>query len=351
MSKGPSLSDFLAFSRLRGNDFLTKVDELINWKPIAGRLHQVYRTGFRVDGRPAWDALVMFKVILIQKWYNLSDPSMEESLLYDIRFIRFAGLSIDSGVPDHSTIWRFRQRLREKGLDEVLLDKINRQLERKEVLVKSGAVTDATLIESSRRPRKQCIIETEQAEGGSDVDSVEDDGVANYMPTESKVIYSDDPDADWKVRGKSYTYGYAGHITTDADSGIVLAAEMTPASFSESKMFEGLIDKADLPEGSRVFADKGYSGEPNQKVIRRRRLKNGIMYKAARGRPLKRREREFNRRVAKIRYVVERTFGNLKLHHGQRRARYVGLGRAEFDLRMACIAYNLKRAVGMLASA
>jgi IS5 family transposase len=351
MAEGPSLSDFLAFSRLRGDDFLSKVDELINWKPIDGRLRQVYRTGFRIDGRPAWDALIMFKILLLQKWYNLSDPSMEESLLYDIRFIRFVGLSIDSEVPDHSTIWRFRQRLREKGLDEVLLDKINRQLERKGVLVRTGAVTDATLIESSRRPRKRLEMEIEPEAENIDADSEGEDQIARYVMSDIDVRYSDDPDADWKVRGKSYTYGYAGHIATDADTGIVLAAQMTPASCSESKMLDRLLEKVDLPEGSRVFADKGFAGEPNREVIRRRRLKNGIMFKAARGRPLRRWEREFNRRVAKMRFVVERTFGNLKLHHGQRRARYVGLGRAEFDLRMACIAYNLKRAVGILTSA
>ncbi len=349
MANEVSFSDFSAFARLKDDHFLSKVDKIVNWNPISGRLRQVYRTGFRVDGRPAWDALIMFKILLLQKWYNLSDPAMEESLLYDIRFIHFTGLSIDQEVPDHSTIWRFRQKLREKGLDEILLLKINKQLERKKFIVKSGVVADATLIDSSRRPRKQFDVGSERSDNCSADDSEEQ--IVEYVSVEEKPIYSDDPDADWKVKGKKFTYGYSGHILVDADTGIVLTAQMRPASASESKMLDNLLEDVPINDGVRVFADKGYSGKPNRNMLQDRKLKNGIMFKASRGRPLTNRERRFNKIVSKTRFVVERTFGNLKLHHGQKRVRYIGLGRAEFDLRMSCIAYNLKRAVGQMASA
>jgi IS5 family transposase len=354
-----NFGDYLAFGRLRSDSFLNRVERLINWKPIAGRLRQIYRTGFRVDGRPAWDALVMFKILLLQKWYGLSDPQMEESLMYDIRFIRFSGLSLEEGVPDHSTICRFRQRLRERGLDEVLLEMIIKQFNRKGLLVKTGVIADATLIRSSRRPRKVLQAESERVNEEEDDldgqspditdntdDSDCDDIDAEYSATD--VVYSDDPDADWKVMGKNMVYGYAGHLLTDSETGLVLAAEVTPASYSESKQLEPLIEKLGLEPGTRVYADKGFSGEPNREVLKGHRLKNGIMYRAARGSPLSKRQKDFNKKVSQIRYVIERTFGGLKHHFGQRRARYVGLGRTAFDLRIASIAYNIKRAVNLI---
>lgn len=361
MLERPSFGDYLAFGRLRQGDFLSRVDELINWKPVATRLRQIYRTGFRIDGRPAWDALVMFKILLLQKWYRLSDPQMEESLLYDIRFISFTGLSLDTGVPDHSTICRFRQRLWERGLDEILLEKINKQLTRKGLIVRTGVIADATLIRSARRPRRVFQVETELndpmieesigqrlAENDEMSDLADEDGATHYSATTSSITYSDDTDADWKVMGRNMVYGYAGHVVTDAATGLILAADVTPASHSESRQLESLIEKLDLDTGVRVYADKGFSGSPNRQVLKRWRLKNGIMYKAARGRRLSSRQRAFNEGVSRIRYVIERTFGGLKHHYGQGRARYVGLGRTAFDLRMASIAYNIKRATNML---
>jgi IS5 family transposase len=137
-------------------------------------------------------------------------------------------------------------------------------------------------------------------------------------------------------------------MVADAENGLVLAVEVTPASCSETKMLANLIDKCEVKVGTRVYADKGYSGNPNREALRKRKLKNGIMHRAARGKKLSDRDKMFNQIVSVTRYKIERTFGTIKKHLGQGRARYVGLGNTAFDLRMASIAYNLKRAVNML---
>src|SRR5512132_2703835 len=86
------------------------------------------------------------KLLLLQQWYGLSDPSLEEAVDDRLSFRRFAGLPLDEGVPDHSTIWRFRQELAAHGLAEALFEEINRQLDARGLIVRQGTLIDATLL-------------------------------------------------------------------------------------------------------------------------------------------------------------------------------------------------------------
>ncbi len=153
---------------------------------------QKYKKQASADGRPAYPALPMFKLLLLQRWYNLSDPGMEEALNNRISFIRFSGFPLMSSLPDHSTICRFRNALLELNIYNRLFEEIGRQLEKKEIIVKetSGAIVDATIIESSRRPRKVMDIMPE--------DRKENKGETSS----SSIAYSDNTDANWIRKGK-----------------------------------------------------------------------------------------------------------------------------------------------------
>jgi len=147
-----SFADYIIEQRKQPKTFLDAVNQIIDFKSVDRILTKKYKKTKSADGRPAYPALPMFKLLLLQRWYNLSDPGMEEALNDRISFIRFSGFSFASPLPDHSTICRFRNNLLDLGIYEKLFEQINRQLESQGMLVKEGAIVDATIIESSRRP-------------------------------------------------------------------------------------------------------------------------------------------------------------------------------------------------------
>ena len=141
---------------------LDKVDELVNWSRIEKKLGGIYN---KKTGCPAYSPLLMFKVLLLQAWYNLSDPGMEKQLARDLLFKRFTGLSLGDSVPDHSTIWRFREQINKQRLLPVLLKEFNQQLNEAGMMIKEGAlnIVDATVIEAHQsRPNKNSKGEVTQ---------------------------------------------------------------------------------------------------------------------------------------------------------------------------------------------
>jgi len=180
----------------------------------------------------------MFKLLLIQKWHNLSDPGLEEALYDRSSFIFFSGFSLISSLPDHSTICRFRNALLELNIYEKLFGEINRQLESNGMMVKEGAIVDATIIESSRRPRKVTELMPEDRHEEK-----------SEMPA-PVVTYSDDPDANWIKKGKRAYYGYKGHITVDAKVGFIPGGHVTPASTADITELERIVNESGIPEGS-----------------------------------------------------------------------------------------------------
>ena len=244
-SKG--FADFFIEQRGYANTFLEKVDLLIDWKKIENILNKKYKEVESADGRPAYPALPMFKLLLLQRWNNLSDPQTEVALKDRISFILFTGFSISSPTPDHSTICRFRNNLLELNIYEKLLGEINSQLESKGLMLKDGAIVDATIIESSRRPRKVTELMPK--------DRMEENTAS------SVITYSDDTDANWIKKGKNAYYGYKNHISVDAKDGFILGGHITPASTADTTELKRIVNELILPEGSIVFADKGYARE------------------------------------------------------------------------------------------
>lgn len=157
-----TLADQELASRLASRKhFLKDVDQLINWKRINKVLDKVEIRRTSVAGRDAFSAEVMFRIMLIQSWYKLSDYQMEEQLYYNNIFLWFCHLSLENPVPDHSTISRWRSRFSNQGIYQKLLQEINHQLSKYNIKVTEGVIVDATLVESHARPRKKEIIETE----------------------------------------------------------------------------------------------------------------------------------------------------------------------------------------------
>ena len=161
-----TLADHEIANRLaKRKHFLKDVDSLINWKPIRKILSKVeIRRRKSVAGRDAFSAEVMFRIMLTQSWYGLSDYQMEEQLYYNFIFLWFCRLSLDNPVPDHSTICRWRARFTKKGILATLLAEIDQQLSKHKLKIREGAVVDATILKPRARPRQKEVIEIEFGE-------------------------------------------------------------------------------------------------------------------------------------------------------------------------------------------
>lgn len=299
-----------------GNARLELIDGTLDWAPIEQLLRPIYAAA---TGRPAYPRLAMLKVVLLQSWYGLGDPAMEEALGDRLSFRRFAGLALDAAVPDHSTICRFRAELVRHGLAEPIFAEVNRQLMAKGLIVKQGTLIDATLIQAAAaEPPKQ--------KGGG----------------RSKA----DPDAAWTKRpGGEAVFGYKLHVAVDRDSRLVRAAKLTPANINEVVVGHELVQG----DEAAVWADKAYVGAAMRERLKACGAKDRVQRKASRVRRLTPWEVVRNRLIGRVRGRIEGVFGTLKRSYGLARMRYMGLARNAAATLMTLTAWNLARAADQAA--
>jgi IS5 family transposase len=263
-------------------------------------------------GRPAYPALLMFKVLLLQSLYGLSDAETEEALADRLSFRRFAGLAITDTVPDHTTICRFRNLLIERGLLEKLFAELDRQLEKAGVILKRGTMLDATVIETSAaRPNGE------------------------ERP-------SSDPDARFTRRqGKGGSrFGYKAHVGVDEGSGLIRSVLTTPANVNDTVPADLLI-RGD--EGA-VLADAAYHTHRRVAALKARSIKPRLMRRPHKNHPvLPPRLKRYNRLIGRRRAAVETTFATLKRRMGLTAIRYRGLAKASAQVLIAAMAFNLRR--------
>ena len=331
----PGFADIAYENRRRKPSFLDKVNGIIDWRPIDKVLKKALRRKKITPGNAPYPALNMFKILLLQNWYNLSDAGMEENLADRASFSVFAGFSLDLPVPDSSTICRFRNSLLDAQVSSKLFDIINGQLAAGGFIVKQGALLDASIVESSCHPRKTTDIE--YMEPAADTPNENDN-------LKVEVHYSKDTDASWTVKGGKPYYGYKIHAVTDNGPGFVLACHATSANVADTCEFEKLVDNAQMPQGASISADKAYASQSNRDKLLNDGFIDHILQKAFRNRPLSETQKESNKLLSKTRSRIERLFGTLKRSYGFRRTRYIGLAKVEQELTLKVISFNIKKA-------
>ena len=338
--KNPTLADSICDLRSRKikTVFFNQINTLLDWDKISRIIDNHYTKGKSATGSPSYDGLLLFKMCLLQTWYGLSDYEVEDRVNDSISFGYFCGLTIDQIAPDHSTVSRFRTAMTKAGAYEKLFKEINRQLEQNKIIVKTGAIVDASVIETPLKPKGKTTHKVTQDRE----DEIENEVTKEYAQ-------SVDKDASWlKKRGK-YHFGYKKHHVTD-NEGLVLGVLTTKASVNEIANLEEVLDTADLPENIPLKADKGYQSEKNEKLLKERKLKNHILKKAKKNKPLTQLEKKFNKLIGKTRFKVERTFGGIKRWFNGGIARYRGITKMHTQNLMEAMCYNLYRSPGIIAS-
>jgi IS5 family transposase len=299
----------------RTADFFAKCDQYIPWNTLAEPLKDMYANNTSNGGASNWSIVLMIKCLMLQKWFNLSDPMLEEMLLDRLSFRRFVGLSMNDKTPDETTFVVFRRRLREHGHIDTLFNQTVEILKQRGVILSEGTCVDATIIETSRGNKR---------DDGSNTR----DKSASYT----------------RKNGRSY-HGYKAHIATDTN-GLIKDYRFDTARVHDSQH----IDELTADENHSVFADSAYMSNDRKIALESRGVFCGIATRRVRGQSnLTWPQKWPNRLVAGIRAVVEHPFAWMK-NTGYRRTRYRGLSRNGLDFALHAIAYNFKRSFSLQAS-
>jgi len=305
----PSFVEALMPKGAGANAALDRLAGLVKWyrfEKLIGHLRDE-----ESPGRPGYPVLVLFRAVLLQSLYGLSERELEEALGDRLSFKRFVGLSLEDATPDHTVLNRFRNQLVEQGLLEKLFGELDRQLENAGVILKRGTMLDATLILAVSAP-----------------------------PKEDRP--SNDPDARFtKRQGKSgSTFGYKAHVGVDEGSGLIRAVLTTPANVNDTTPADVLIRGDEVV----VWADAAYDTHARRARLKAEGKKPRIARRPNRHHPeLPPRLKRYNLLIARRRAAVETTFATLKRRMRLTCIRYVGLIKASGQILLASIAFNMRR--------
>ena len=276
---------------------LDSLAALIDFAPAERALASLYSSAM---GEKAWPPVAMFKALLIATWYDLSDVRLAEALEDRASFRRFCGFAGDEATPERTAFVRFRRQIVEHGLDRRLFEAIVRDLEQKGACVRKGTLIDATIIAS---------------------------------------VSKGDKEASWvKHKSRAPAHGYKAHISADKETGIIRTVETTPANEADVAVAPSIIP--DRP--GEVYGDRAYDALSVAAAIESSGGTSRLMRKGHRWLPAKKLE-AYNRPLKPIRARIEKIFGTWKRSYRFRAKRWIGLSKARCQVRLAAIAYNLKR--------
>lgn len=310
-------------------DPLERLAAAIPWECFRPLLAQVHEKARKSNaGRKPLDVLLMFKVLILQSLYNLADTQVEYQIRDRLSFARFLGLGIEDEVPDATTVWRFRERLKELGLIEPLFDRFGDYLAAEGYQAKQGQIVDASLvpvpIQRNSREENHRIKAGEVPADWSAAKRAQKDVEARWT----------------KKHGKS-TFGYTNHIDVDAAHLFVRTFDVTPAQVHDSQVFDDLIDPDN--EDPEVWADSAYRSEATEAVLADAGYASHICEKGQANQPLSPEQEANNRSRSQVRSRVEHVFGFQHNSMGGKLIRTIGLARARVKIGLRNLSYNLMR--------
>lgn len=309
------------YEKVRGlGDRLELMKEQIDWKPFTPLVRKIFHDNEKEVGRPHTDELVIVRSMLLQGWYGLSDPELEFQCHDRLSFRNFLGFP--EIIPDFTTIWKIRDKLKERGLDDEIWDELQRQLDEKGYKIKKGVIQDAAFIESDLG-RKRHYKEKQAKKKGE---------IIEYTEKQKQHI---DKDASFSVKHGQVHYGYKNHIKLDVDNHLIRELEVTTASLHDGEI--DLVKKKD----KSAYRDKGYFG----KKLKAGNVEDMTMKRATRGRKLNGGEQKRNKMISRIRAPGERPFGVIKRVFKGGRTLVKTLERVKIKEIFKCFAFDLYQLV------
>jgi len=337
------------YARLsEAGDPLEKLNKVIDWELFRTPLAKVLKRSDRAKGgRPPYDAVMMFKIVVLQVLYNLSDEQTEFQISDRLSFMRFLGLGLEAKVPDAKTIWFYKEQLGEARAMEKLFARFDKYLTRSGYLAMGGQIVDATVVAAHKQ---------------HNTDDEKKDIKSSKIPPEWEdkpaKLRQKDMDARWTVKfskakmdenGATHecdiavpAFGYKNHIAIDQRHGFIRSYTTTAASAYDGAQLKHVLRKDNT--ASKVWADTAYRSKGNEEWLKENGFASDIHRKKPKGKPMSKATSKANHRRSKIRTKVEHVFARIKGGDGLL-IRSIGIKRAALKIGMANLIYNIRRYV------
>ncbi|MEA3344018.1 MAG: IS5 family transposase [archaeon] len=298
------------YEKIRGlGDRLELMKEQIDWEPFVPRVSSVFYDNKEDGGRPHTDEIVVVRTMLLQAWYGLSDPELEFQVHDRLSFRNF--LDFPKSIPDFSTIWKIRERLKDAGIERHIWDELQKQLDDKGYTVKKGVIQDATFVEADFG-KKRYYKEKKAKKKGKKVE---------YTEKQKRHI---DKDGTFAVKNNQIHCGYKSHTKVDRCEHFIRDYDVTTASLPDGEI--DLANKDDV-----VYRDRGYTGKET-KAKGNASMQRGNL-------TLKQKRRNF--RISRKRAVGERPFAVVKRVFNGGRTMVKIIERVSIKEMFKFFAYNL----------
>ncbi len=343
--KEMSFADLAVSKSLENNrslKMMMKINEVVKWRDVEAVLLEHYETGKSKDGADVYPALMLLKALLLQKWFRIpSDPELENQINDRISFKKFLDLPLDKPSPDHSTFSRFRSRLSQNGmikLNNVILYEFSKM----GLSINEGVAVDARLVKSASKPLSNDDLKKAKDRRSTPEGQLDKNG--------NQIKFCRDLESDWTVKNDTPHYGLKEHASVDVNNGFILATTLTPASVHDTNYLPYLIVASCHTKDpiKKVYADKGYHGEPNRSFLHMNDIEDGIMRKDSKTAKLTELEIKRNKKISKKRYIVEQYFGLSHLLDGASRARFTTILKNILDSAFRQMAFNMFRGSKLL---
>ncbi|QCS47990.1 IS5 family transposase [Picosynechococcus sp. PCC 11901] len=314
-------------------DILVKLNEWIPWEEFREILNQVQPKERKSKaGRKAIDPVRMFKLLILQRLYGISDEALEYQVNDRLSFMKFVGLGIEDKVPDATTVWLFRQKLVEQKLAAALFEKFEGYLQKQGYQAEEGQIIDATLIPVPRQRNRR--EENEVVKSGKIPEDWKD------KPRKKR---QKDCDARWTKKNQENHFGYKNHINVDVKYKLIRKYAVTAASVHDSQMFAAVLDGSNRGDG--IWADSAYQIQVRERVLALMGMDSHIHEKGNRNHPLSETQKARNKERSHVRSRVEHIFGTFVTSMGGKMERVIGHARIETQIALKNLAYNFRRYV------
>jgi transposase, IS5 family len=242
-------------------DPLEKLSKVINWNIFRPTLTTaMFKEAKGPGGRPPYDYIMMFKILILQKLYNISDAQTEYQIKDRLSFMRFLGLTLKDAIPDDKTIWYFREQLVKAKVSEKLFKKFLNELEKKNLVTRQGSIIDATFVDVPKQRNSK--EENDNIKEGKIPEDWE-------KPKNKSMKSQKDVDARWTKKNDETHYGYKDHVKADSKSKLIIKYTVTAASVHDSQELANLVDNKD----NALYADSAYVGPKIENCLNKKTYK------------------------------------------------------------------------------
>ena len=310
---------------------LEKLDKFINWKVFESAINEPFIKSDLAKskgGRPSFCKLMLFKALIIQSLYNLSDEQLEYQILDRTSFKKFLGLNKSDRVSDSRTFWHFREQLITFDTIQSLFDSFNAQLDKLGVFANEGKMVDASFVDVPK-----------QRNSREENKEIKEGKVPSEWQDNPNKLAQKDTDAKWTKKNNVSFYGYKNHIKVGTGTKLIKKYIVSDASVHDSQVIDELLDNTDI--GDEFYADSAYSGKPCEEIYEKKEVVCRVNEKGYKNKPLTAEQIKSNREKSKVRARVEHIFGFIENSMNGSFIRTIGIKRAKAKIGMMNIVYNI----------